>query len=164
MRIKEIANKEELKKNMTKLAKSSKASLATSRTNEVSVFSGQLTKTAVAENIAKLKTAFPALPPAYFKILSDRIIENNFTDERLRNAINNVIDNCVYPSPTIAQVISYDIKIRTYTYHELMKMADGSANPFELFTKVRLHPEQKKPVWVSNEEAERFDLERWQKP
>jgi hypothetical protein len=101
--------------------------------------------------MAKVKNSFPKLPVNFFDILADRIIENEFNNERLIASINNVIDNCVYPTPSIAQFISYDSKIKTYKYHEMTKMVHEQDIKFEDYTKVRIYPEQKKPLWIEND-------------
>lgn len=56
----------------------------------------------------KLKKAFPTLPEEFYDILCERIKEHELTDKRLIKAVNYVIDNCVYPTPTIANFILYD--------------------------------------------------------
>ena len=60
------------------------------------------------ESIKKIRDAFPNLPPGFFNILQDRLKDNKFCDERLKDAVNYVIDNCSYPNPQIADFIRYD--------------------------------------------------------
>jgi hypothetical protein len=62
----------------------------------------------LTSNIAKIKKAFPALPVEFYDILCEKIKEHNFTDHRLVKAVNHVIDSCIYPTPTIAQFITFD--------------------------------------------------------
>jgi len=55
----------------------------------------------------KIKKAFPSLSGDFYDILCERIKENNFSDKELINAINHVIDTCIYPVPTIANFILF---------------------------------------------------------
>lgn len=56
----------------------------------------------------KVSQAFPTLPEPFYDLLCERIKEHGFTDERLKKSVNYVIDHCIYPTPTIAQFISFD--------------------------------------------------------
>ena len=64
------------------------------------------------------------MPVEFFDIFIDRIKANNFTDQRLKDAVNYVIDNCVYPTPSIAQFVSFDKKTKLYTYDQLIDFID----------------------------------------
>jgi len=94
------------------------SSVRTQRT-ELSLYSGELTAQQVVKSIAMLKKSFPALPEGFYEVLSNRIKDNNFCDDRLRDAVKHVIDTCVYPTPTIANFISFDRKVKLYTYKEV---------------------------------------------
>ena len=59
----------------------------------------------------ELKSAFPKLSVEWYEILKKRLIEKGFTKQRFFDAVNYTIDNCIYPEPTIAQILSYDKKI-----------------------------------------------------
>jgi len=83
-------------------------------------------KLATIENIAfqqmKLKVAFPKKEPEFFELLCDRLFANGFTEKRVEDAINHVIDNFVYKDLNIADVIGFDKKVKLYTYPELVDM------------------------------------------
>ena len=99
--------------------KKSEQSLKTnSDTSQISIYSGALTKTAVAKSIVHIKASFPTLPSHFYSIFAERIEANGFSDQRLIDSVNYVIDNCPYPQPTIAQFISYDKNVKLYTYTE----------------------------------------------
>lgn len=36
--------------------------------------------------------------------------------------MDNLVDSCPYPTPTIAGVISFDKKVRLYTYYEIAEL------------------------------------------
>lgn len=67
----------------------------------------------------RLKTAFPQLPPEFIALLMTRINDKKLPIERLTDSIDNLIDNFTYPMPTIADVISWDKKVKLYTHAEV---------------------------------------------
>ena len=95
---------------------------------DISIYTGVLTLPVIAKSVAKIKKSFPALPEGFYEILSNRIKENGFSDQRLIDAVNNVVDNCPYPQPTIAQFISFDKKIKTFTYHQIVRLVEDGDN------------------------------------
>jgi hypothetical protein len=110
----------------------------------MSVYSDTLTKVGIAGNVLKLKKTFPALPKEFYEILQDRLMENNFTDQKLTDSVNHVIDTFIYPNPTIANFLSYTKDVRLYTYQEIIKMLDENKKAFDYYklvndSKVRLY-------------------------
>jgi hypothetical protein len=93
--------------------------------HSLSVYHGDLTTPNVIECVTKIKKAFPSLPVGFYDVFTDRIKGNNFSDERLIDAVNHVIDTCVYPIPTIANFISFDQRIKLFTHSEMLKMNDN---------------------------------------
>lgn len=77
----------------------------------VSRYRGPLTQLAIVKNTALIKKAFPALPLGFYDVLTDRLTEHGFCDDRLKDTVIHVINTCRYPTPTIADFISYDKKI-----------------------------------------------------
>ena len=126
--------------------------------DKVSVYKGELTPKCLVENMAVLKKSFPSLPGGFYDILVDRIKENGFSDERLRAAISNVIDTCIYPTPTIANIISFDRHVKLNTYEEMLKkMNEIGPEVWKLYQPVML-PNRKKPVWVLIDEVKYLGL------
>lgn len=118
----------------------------------LSLYNGELTPKVVTESMAEIKAAFPALPAEFFTILSRRIKDNGFSDDRIRDAVRHVIDNCIYPSPTIAQFISFDKNVRLYTYFEMVEMvnnANGDAKVWDYYDCRKING---KLFWVSKGE------------
>lgn len=68
----------------------------------------QLTTENVMKNTVKIKNAFPTLPVEFYDILFERLRAKGFSDEKLDDAVNRVIDTCKYPTPTVAHFMSYD--------------------------------------------------------
>lgn len=90
----------------------------------ISKYSGELTAQALSRSVAKIKASFPQLPPEFYSILIDRVKAVGFCDERLIDSVNYVIDNCIYPTPTIANFLSFDKKKRLYSYKEVADLID----------------------------------------
>ena len=81
--------------------------------------------------IAKCKSAFPKVPPDFFEVLKNRFKENGFTDQRIIDSVNNVIDNYVGwdKFPNIANFIQFDKTNKNYTYRELLDMSREMSPP-----------------------------------
>ena len=71
----------------------------------------QLTAIVLSRSVDKIKKAFPSLPIGFYDVFCDRLKHYEFTDDRLLKSVNYVIDNCLYPTPTIANFIIADKEI-----------------------------------------------------
>lgn len=149
---------------MPNLLKYSRSTLIKNENNyELSVYEGELTKPVIVEMTVKIRQSFPALPVGFFDILSDRLIANNFTDQRLKDSVQHVIDNCIYPTPTIAQFISFDRRIKLYTYNQVLKMNDEfSGKIFQYYKSVRIGKNEF-PVYAYINDIKEYNLELWNK-
>ena len=147
-------------KNLPKLFQNTLPLIRKNDYYEISIYEGELTTKCVIDNIAKLKMAFPALSKEFFDVFSSRIKEHGFCDNRLTDAINTVIDTCVYPIPTIAQFISFDKNIKLYNYHDMIKMNDQTGVAFKFYRPIR-KKNNKKPLYASLEDIEQYNLELW---
>lgn len=130
---------------------------------ELSAYFGQLTPIATAKTIKRLKSAFPDLPDSFHDVISERIFEIGFNDDRFRDAVNHVIDNCVYPKPTIAQFLTFDKRIKLYDYNQYVKLnneLNGMAGKFYKSVEV---PGMSKPMWAKITDVEQFNLKLWKK-
>ena len=126
--------------------------------DEISLYKGSLSIPCIIKNTTRIKSSFPALPEGFYEIFSERIKDCEFTDERLNDAVNNVIDTCVYPTPTIAQFISWDKRIKIYKYPEIVKMLeDGDPNAFSRYKRIELEglPEA---VWIHVNDIAKYKL------
>ena len=62
------------------------------------------------------------------EILTERLLANGFTEQRLKDAIADVIDNFKYKIPNIADIIQFDKRVKLYTYNEAyMEIEKGAA-------------------------------------
>lgn len=123
--------------------------------NEVSIYTGELTAQGLVENVVKIRKAFVALPDGYYDILIERIKANGFSDSRLEDAVNHVIETCPYPTPTIANFISYDKTVNVMTYDEIMKKADKGEITWGQYRSVKLIG-RPRPVWVHVNDVEKL--------
>jgi len=124
-------------------------------TGEISLYSGLLTPAAVIDNVATIKKAFPGLPAGFYDVFADRIKENGFCDERLHDAVADVIDNCVYPIPTIANFISYDRTVKFKTHDQMCKEDLWSSHQA-----VKL-PDLPKVIWIHSNDIAAHKLEKY---
>jgi len=129
--------------------------------NEISTYKGELTPRFVMEQMAKIQNAFPALPSGFYEAMSARLKEAGFCNERLSDAVNHVIDTCIYPQPTIAQFISFDKKVKLYSYQDMLKMADDGLWS-ESFQAVKLDG-RTFPVWAHIDDIKKFNLQIFKK-
>ena len=107
----------------------------------ISLYTGDLTQQAMAKYMARLKMAFPSLPKDFYFLLGERMKEKGFSDEKMKDAINYVIDNCKYPVPTIAEFLSYDKVAKLYTYQEVADMVTKCKASFDDFEKRKIGEE-----------------------
>ena len=103
------------------------------------------------------------MPAGFYDVFAERIIENDFNDERLAAAIKYVIDNCVYPKPTIAQFISFDKRITLYTYDQILKMINENSKIFDFYKAVRVDKTQQSPIYANINDVAKYSIELWNK-
>lgn len=92
-----------------------------------------ITDEEIAVILDRLRDAFPNMRENFFSLLSERVIENDFTAQRLFDAVNNVIDNFQYKELNVADIIRYDRKARAYTYAEACEMVTRGEATFDDF-------------------------------
>jgi len=102
--------------------------------NSISVYTGELTTQCIIGQVKRLKAAFPNSPASMYDILMERVKANGFTDDRLRAAVDDLIDTFKYPVPSIADIISFDKRVKFHTYKEVCDYMDkgGVWDDFEL--------------------------------
>lgn len=93
--------------------------------------------------VAMLSAAFPMdnkeEQARFYALLTSRIAANNFTSKRLADAIGNLIDNHPYKTIKIADVISYDKKIKLYSYNEYCREVgkfENAHKDFKVYGKI----------------------------
>jgi len=72
------------------------------------------------------------------------------------DSITNVIDTCIYPTPTIAQFISWDKKIKVHTYDEMLKLWDQGIGR-EAYKPIKF-ADREKMVWVDVDDIKKYNI------
>jgi hypothetical protein len=108
---------------------------------EISIYFGEITPQEGVKQAARVKAAFPSLHPEFFTIFLDRMIEKGFSDKRMIDAVNNVIDTCIYPTPTIANFTTFDKRAKLYTYDEVVTKVSRKECTFEDFALITVNGE-----------------------
>ena len=104
----------------------------------VSKYQGQLTPNVLATQIKKLQTAFPKQTLDFFNILVERIKANGFSDERLIDAVNNVIDNFQYKELNISDIIKWDKREKLITYNQLLGIVSSGKGKWDEYEIVEI--------------------------
>ena len=89
----------------------------------------------VAVSMKRLQVAFPKMEPAFFNLLAERIMGNGFTAERLKDAVNHVLDNFQYKELNISDIIRFDRRAKLYTYSEVCQLVTSGKAVWEDFEK-----------------------------
>lgn len=121
----------------------------------LSIYSGNLTTNEIIDQQLRLKKSFPGLPAEFYDILIERLKENNFNDARLKAAIDNLIDTCVYPLPTIANIISYDKTVKLYTYTQICDLV-SNGDKMSNYKKVKSNFLN---LWARVDDIEKYKLQ-----
>lgn len=104
---------------LSKVGQGLRLKTASDGTSSISLYTGILTDKGVLTSLKKLQVAFPKQSKEFFNILTERLAANGFTDERLRDAVNNVIDNFQYKELNISDVVKFDKRVKLYSYDEI---------------------------------------------
>jgi hypothetical protein len=126
--------------------------------NEISIYRGELTQIHTLRQIIRAKMSFPNLPDQFFDVLRERIEANKFTDPRLADAVSHVIDNCHYPTPTVADFISFDKKVKLNSYEDMLKKTNELGKEVWDSYEQQMLPGRKKPVWIHVDEVKLLGL------
>lgn len=122
----------------------------------MSLYRGDLvTKENMAKNTLKIRKAFPSLPVEFYDVLLEMVKDEGFTDERFDDAVNHVIRTCVFPTPTVANFISYDQKIKIYDYDGYLKLCNEGTGKNYRAIKLRNLP---RPVWIHVNDIAEYNL------
>jgi hypothetical protein len=103
----------------------------------------------VAKNIRKLQSAFPKQSKEFFNVLAERLIANGFTDKRLMDAVNNVIDNFQYKELNISDIVRFDKKMKFYNYKEACRLV--TENGYEFGKDLQRTIRDDGVYWIMNE-------------
>jgi len=71
------------------------------------------------------------------------------------DAVNNVIDTCQYPTPTLANFLSFDRRAKVYDYDQLVNLVTGQHASWESFAKLKMNG---KNYFVRKSEKELYNI------
>jgi len=132
----------------------SKESSIVNSNNEISAYKDDLTLMGIKMNCAKILVAFSGVDQSFTILLTESLKRNKFTDERLTDAVNFVIDNCKYPKPSISDFIQFDKKVKLYTHNEVINILYSD---FENYKAVEI---EGKLLWAHLTEIKKYSLKR----
>ena len=135
-----------------------KSSQALSKTNDeysITTYTGELTQENVVRNFARIKACFPAISPEFYKVLMERIKEKGFSDDRLSDSVNNLIDNFQYPNPTLANILSFDRKVKVLDYNQVCTLIGKHEASFNDFSKIFI---REKMFYVRTSDKEIYNI------
>jgi hypothetical protein len=81
----------------------------------------------------RLSIAFPKMTKEFFLLLTEFVINENFTAKRLEDAVNHIIANFQYKELNISDVIKFDRRVKLYTYGEVCTLVTQGKAGFEDF-------------------------------
>lgn len=70
----------------------------------------------MAAAVAKLTMSYPQVKEEFYGVLCSRWKEERWSAQRIKDAIENLIDTCKYPTFSIGQIMSYDRPMKLYTH------------------------------------------------
>ena len=105
---------------------------------EISVFDSlpAAASECLAVNIKKLSLAFPAMGNEFFNLLSEYIIKESFSAERIEYATDRLIRQHRYKTFSIADFLSIDRTVKFYTYEEVCVLVTTGKDAFANFSVV----------------------------
>jgi hypothetical protein len=121
----------------------------------LSVYHGNITQENFVSSVARIKVAFPDLNKDFYQLLKERIMEKGFSDQRLTDAVNHVIDTCLYPTPTLANFLSFDKRVKLITYQELCTLIGKGEATMDAYERMRING---KVFFVRKDEKRLYNL------
>ena len=65
----------------------------------------------------------------FWNLLAERIFENGFTEQRINDAVNKILDNFQYKELNISDIIRFDRRKKLYTASEVYKISGQFPSP-----------------------------------
>lgn len=81
---------------------------------------GAITKEQAVEGAAMIARSKPKLNPETALFIIEEMVADNWSIEKMKDAIRYVAKNCPYPEPQPADYLNYDIFDELYTYSQMM--------------------------------------------
>jgi hypothetical protein len=121
--------------------------------SKISAYVGALTQKGLIQQVSRIKNAYPQLPAVWHLEFRNAIQRHGFTDERLQDAVNYVIENCRYLQPLIADFIGFDRTIVLRDYNWMVKNSNETVSMWDYYVCITLNGVE---CYVSKLDAARF--------
>jgi len=126
---------------------------------------GSVSADVLGSGIKTIANAFPELPKGWYDVLKDMMKDEGFDNERFSAAVKNLVKNCIYPKPTIANMLSYDKTVKIFNYIELLEHTENYSPQtreeyLNSYDKVDFYGVLK---YAKKEDVVRFNLPLWKK-
>jgi len=106
---------------------------------EMSLYPGEeLEPSVILQSVNRLKVSFPKMSNDFFNVLAERVVANKFSNKRLQDAVNYVLDNFQYKELNISDVVKFDKRAKLYSYNEVCNLVTKSQASFSDFQIVEL--------------------------
>lgn len=101
---------------------------------ELSVYQDDaLTMDVLQEGLTTISAVFPKTSEAVLLLTTRLVMKNEFTNQQFRDAIDHLITNYHYPEFKPADILSFDKKVKLYTYSEVSSMVTSGVAEFSDF-------------------------------
>lgn len=135
------------------LTTSSGTYLPVRTTDEISVYKpGKPSEDTLRWAAKTLVSCYPDTKTDVIRIICERLKAKDWTDERIKDAVHNLIDTHPYRSISPADVISFDKRIKLYTYSEVCNEV-GKGASMKDYKKLK-----DRKVWTTQADAEAYGL------
>lgn len=105
---------------------------------EISLYSGELEPTIILQSVNRLRVAFPKMSDDFFNVLAERIVANKFSNKRLQDAVNHILDNFQYKELNISDVVKFDKRAKLYSYNDVCNLVTKNQASFSDFQIIEL--------------------------
>jgi hypothetical protein len=106
---------------------------------EMSLYPGEeLEPSVILQSVNRLKVSFPKMSNDFFNVLAERVVANKFSNKRLQDAVNYVLDNFQYKELNISDIVKFDKRAKLYSYNEVCNLVTKSQASFSDFQIVEL--------------------------
>lgn len=105
---------------------------------EISLYSGELEPTVILQSVNRLRVAFPKMSDDFFNVLAERIVANKFSNKRLQDAVNHILDNFQYKELNISDIVKFDKRAKLYSYNDVCNLVTRNQASFSDFQIVEI--------------------------
>lgn len=109
---------------------------------EISLYCfGSISEDCFIAQTERLAKAYPDLDDNFFQELDLATEQKGWDDRKFTDAVTNLIHTFEYKTPNLANLINYDLKIKFYTYDEILAQVIPGVDVFSFYKVVDLDGE-----------------------